>query len=73
MQFFTSQKGGMKLGHEGYIYVKDGKSGEKTYWRCADRSCKGRAITEGQSFIKRSREHIHAPDPAKLEVKILKL
>ena len=67
-KFFKSRKGGKKLSMDGFVYVRDGTSNSKVYWRCEDRSCKGRAITEGDAFVKQTGEHAHSPDPVNVEV-----
>lgn len=67
-----SQRGGVLLSHNGYLYVKNKLVKDSFYWDCKERShkkllegCKGRAITmivEGQHIIQNIPVHNHAPD-----------
>ena len=47
MEFIPSQKGKLLLVYEGYLYKKDRNREEKTYWKCTDDECRGRAVTTG--------------------------
>ena len=64
-----SQKGGHKLAHEGYMYVKNSATSDKVYWTCEKKrvpyyKCPARAITttmDGQICVVKSSDHNHAP------------
>ena len=60
------------LTFEGYMYKKDRAREEKTYWKCTDDDCRGRAVTVGvppdAEECRVTREHSHAPDSALIEV-----
>ena len=43
------------LKYKGYTYRRD-KRGKKTYWRCVEKACEGRAITENE-FIRVTKAH----------------
>ena len=45
MEFLKSQKGKQKLAFEGYMYICDRKTENKTYWKCESGLCRGRLIT----------------------------
>ncbi len=67
------KKGGQSLLHGGYRYTKIRKSAAgMVYWRCADRSCPGRTITNGGQLEKTSGEHHHPPNPSGNKVEEIK-
>ena len=45
MEFLKSQKGKQKLAFEGYMYICDRKTENKTFWKCGSGLCRGRLIT----------------------------
>ena len=45
MEFIPLPKGKLLLVYEGYLYKKDRNREEKTYWKCTDDECRGRAVT----------------------------
>jgi hypothetical protein len=56
---------GVKLVHNGYRYSKDKKNTAGVqYWKCAVRSCTGRAHTTGNDEVHllKSTDHDHEPD-----------
>ena len=58
-----SQRGAEKLIEGGYIYCKHRRVGEITHWLCEQRGyCKAIIHTKGIEIIKRTNEHLHAPD-----------
>ena len=47
MEFVTTTRGGRSLIHQGYRYTLNRRTADgQIYWRCADRSCPGRAVTD---------------------------
>ena len=72
MEFIPSQKGKLLLVYEGYLYKKDRNREEKTYWKCTDDECRGRAVTTGvppdAEECRVTKEHSHAPDSTLIEV-----
>ena len=44
MEFLKSQKKKQKLAFEGYMYICDRKTENKTYWKCESGLCQGRLI-----------------------------
>lgn len=65
--FFLSTRGGKKLSFKGYTYGKDRESADscKIYWKCDDRKCKGRLITDSSDSVLKLTEHnMHGPDYA---------
>ena len=51
-----------------YTLNKRGHNGN-TYWRCADRSCPGRAtLTEDDDVVSENNQHNHPPNPQQLHV-----
>ena len=72
IEFFTSNRGAQKLAYKGFQYCRDKKVEQKIYWKCDDRSCKGRIITtagEPVSIIKETPHSAHGPNVAQVEVK----
>ena len=69
MEYVTSNKGGVKLLYEGFVYVKSKilKSGDVSF-ECEMRrdrnskQCKARLRVSGDSVVGRFNDHTHAPD-----------
>lgn len=69
------------MAYQGYIYRKDHVKGNTINWRCSVRDCKGRLVTPLMDLQPgpvdddvepvRKGDHLHAPDPARVEVKKL--
>ena len=54
---------GVNLLHNGYRYSKAMKNTAGVqYWKCAVRSCPGRAHTTGNDEVLKSTDHDHEPD-----------
>lgn len=70
-QFYNSQRGQNKMYCDGYIYTKN-KSGKDNivYWRCEDRSCSGKAKTDGDDIISSSDHPNHTRVDFHAEVQI---
>ena len=49
-------------GKDKFRYHHDRKNGDREYWNCEDRSCRGRAFTNKRDIVSVS-EDSHAPDP----------
>lgn len=60
-------RGRNKLAFNGYLYNQDRTRGATVYWRCEDRTCRGRII-EIEGDFRETSDHNHAPDPCKIEV-----
>ncbi len=58
--FKVTDKGTNKAVFEGYSHTINRVIGDRTYWRCTDRKCKGRIITCGTSVLGKT-EHQHPP------------
>lgn len=71
--FTISQRGSLKLIHNGYKYLKDSESNGITSWRCEKQRrqyCKGKAQTQkiGETQMVRTRfEHNHLPEHIRTE------
>ena len=66
MEFVKTQRGGLKLCYNGYLYVKnkDLPSGN-TFYECERRrrnNCKAKITLRGDQIIRETHEHTHAPD-----------
>ena len=71
MKFLKSQKGKQKLSFEGYIYICDRRTENKTYWKCESGLCRGRLITkhkDSEVEARPTKEQNHVPDTAKIDV-----
>ena len=67
LRFVTTQRGHRKVILDGYIYLLDKTHGQKTYWRCEDRSCTSRLHTLGDSVVRPPSEHLsHAPSSSRV-------
>ena len=65
--FFKSQKGKQKLAFEGYMYICDRKTENKTYWKCESGLCRGRLLTthkDSEVEARPTKEHNHVLDTA---------
>jgi hypothetical protein len=67
MEYVTSNKGGVKLLFEGFVYVKSKilKSGDVSFeceMRRNSKQCKARLRVSGDSVVGRFNDHTHAPD-----------
>ena len=66
MEFVKTQRGGLKLCYNGYLYVKNKElpSGN-TFYECERRrrnNCKAKITLRGDQIIRETHEHTHAPD-----------
>ena len=58
-----SQKGGQKMIEGGYMYGMQRRVNDVTHWQCEQRGvCKARVHTKGMDIVRRTNEHLHAPD-----------
>ena len=62
--FVETSKGRQSVVHKGYIYQKIRKNGERSWWRCKDRSCKGKLRLESDQVTATIEEHYHPPSQA---------
>ena len=67
MEYVTSNKGGVKLLYEGFVYVKSKilKSGDVSFeceMRRNSKQCEARLRVSGDSVVGRFNDHTHAPD-----------
>ena len=67
---YPTTRGGLKLSFKGYRYCKDRKTSEKIYWRCEDRTCFGRAVSQLDLTILRLKEHDHLPEAGETQVQV---
>ncbi len=74
MEFITTTRGARSLLHEGYMYTLNRRTADgHTYWRCHDRSCPGRAVTDSNDqLVSCNDKHSHPPQPAERAVEIVK-
>ncbi|CAF2120320.1 unnamed protein product [Rotaria magnacalcarata] len=65
IQKLTSEKGKSMLLHASYIYTLERSTAEKLIFRCRDRNCKARCITNlsMDAFQSPPTAHCHAPNP----------
>ena len=58
-----SQRGAEKLTEGDYCYGKQRRVGDVTHWLCERRGiCRAIIHTQGMEILKRTNEHLHAPD-----------
>ena len=58
-----SERGGTKLTENEYMYGMQRRVGEMIHWQCERRGvCKARVHTKCTEIVKRTSEHLHAPD-----------
>ena len=62
-EFYKSTKQKDKLSYRGYRYHRARVNGDREYWKCEDRSCRGRAVTNKREIVSVS-EHAHGPNQA---------
>ena len=64
----TSQRGGPLIVHKGYVYGVDRDRGITRYFKCSDRTCRGRGrmTTRGNQFT-RTADHCHPAEQEKIE------
>ena len=72
MEYNTSNKGGVKLCHVGFVYVKSKtmKSGDVSFeceMRRNNKQCKARLRVNGDSVVGCFNDHTHAPDLGRAE------
>lgn len=72
MEYIKSNKGGVKLLYEGFVYVKSKtlKSGDVSFeceMRRNHKQCKARLRVNGDSVVGRYNDHTHAPDIGRAE------
>ena len=71
--FVTSTRGKDKLIYQNYIYRHQRTRGNKHYWTCEDKTCRGRAVTTGEVFnsptteVKSSSEHNHPAEATRAD------
>ena len=62
-EYYKSTKLKDKLSYRGNRYHCDRANGDREYWKCEDRSCRGRAVTNQRDIVSVS-EHSHGPNQA---------
>ena len=60
----------LKMELNGYVYNKDRSAESKVYWRCEERTCKGRVVIKDNNQVKMTTHTTHGP--CKLEAKVQK-
>lgn len=74
-----THRGGEQLCVDGYMYYKNKKIADKTYWECENRQkkdqtiCRAKAITtqsDGVLKLISRAEHTHTPNAEKLHIKM---
>ena len=69
--FVETSKGRRSIVHEGYIYQKIRENGERSWWRCKDRTCKGKLRLENGQVTATTGEHFHPPSQAQTSANIV--
>ena len=69
--FVETSKGRRSIVHEGYIYQKIRENGEWSWWRCKDRTCKGKLRLENGQVTATTGEHFHPPSQAQTSANIV--
>ena len=69
--FVETSKGRRSIVHEGYIYQKIRENGERSWWRCKDRTCKGKLRLENGQVTATTGEHFHPPSLAQTSANIV--
>lgn len=77
MDVVKSSRGKDQLGYEGHLYRRDKGYPASINWRCVKDKCKGRLTTgvnydDGGEDVLLTGEHSHGPDPAAIEVLVVK-
>ena len=68
-QFVTTKRGARSLLQGGFKYTlnRRGREGQ-IYWRCVDRKCPGRAVTnENDELVSSNNKHSHLPDDIEIK------
>ena len=64
----TSERGRALIVHEGYVYGLDRGRGITMYFKCSDRSCKGRGMMKiGANHFTRTADHCHPAEQENIE------
>ncbi len=65
--FVTTKRGARSLLQGGFKYTlnRRGREGQ-IYWRCVDRKCPGRAVTD--QLVSANNQHCHPPDDVAIKV-----
>ena len=66
----TTKRGARSLVQGGFKYTlnRRGREGQ-TYWRCVDRNCPGRAVTdENDHLVSTNNKHCHPPNDVEIKV-----
>ncbi|KAI6654510.1 hypothetical protein LOD99_906 [Oopsacas minuta] len=62
-RLIRTSKGGQKLLEGGYLYLMHRRVGEMSDWQCEQGGeSKARVHTKRMEIVKRTNEHLHAPD-----------
>ena len=70
IEFTTTKRGARSLLHDGYQYTINRRTADgQTYWRCFDRTCGGRAVTDiNDCLVSANNNHNHPPDVVEVAV-----
>ncbi|CAG0878556.1 unnamed protein product, partial [Darwinula stevensoni] len=69
----VTQRGHRKVIVDGYIYLLDKKLGQKTYWRCEDRTCTSRLHSIGHVIVRPpSERYSHAPSSSRVTKAVMR-
>ena len=74
MEFVTTTRGARSLLHQGYRYTLNQRTTHgQIYWRCADRSCPGRTVTDvHDQLVSCNENHSHLPKVTETVVELVK-
>ena len=74
MEFVTTTRGARSLIHQGYRYTLNRRTADgQIYWRCADRSCPGRAVTDVyDQLVSCNENHSHLSKVTETVVELIK-
>ena len=74
MKFVTTTQGARSLVHQGYKYTLNRRTADRqTYWRCHDRSCPGRAVTDTtDQLVSCNNKHSHPLPPTERALEVVK-
>ena len=74
MEFITTRRGARSLLHQGYKYTINRRTADgQIYWRCQDRNCQGRAITDiNDQLVSCNSKHCHPPNSAEIAADLVK-
>lgn len=76
LQFIISNRGKRQLLHNGFIYLKEKQTIDKTIWRCIEYEssrCLGRCHTANNEVIWSSDNHNHVVQTAKIKAKQIRI